>query len=176
MSVSIGKNCKLNISPNLQLSKLQLQALLAHEVDIHLVRYLNGQKSGWKIFQSGTAYYLKDEEGLAVWNARQLWENRSIHKKFFILAESKHLSLSQLKDLIYVLYPNRSLEGVFKSILRVKKGVILTSEQHNSYLRMKDKVYLDGYEKMRKLNPDAKFLETLKKGKIKVEDQIFIIT
>lgn len=68
----MGKSCKLNISPNLILTEQQLKALLAHEVDIHLVRYLNGKKSGWNIFKSGTGYYLKDEEGLAIWNARQV--------------------------------------------------------------------------------------------------------
>lgn len=180
MSISMGKTCKLNISPKIQLNKSQLQALLAHEVDIHLMRYLNGQKSGRNIFKSGTAYYLKDEEGLAVWSAMKVLpegeENLAIYKKYYLLAECGHYDFQSMKNLVYVLYPNRSLEGIFKTILRVKKGQIFTSNITQTSIRMKDKVYLDGYEKIRKLNPDTKLLETLKKGKIKVEDQIFIIT
>ncbi len=41
----MGKNYKLNVSPDLTLTEQQLKALLAHEVDIHLTRYLNGLKS-----------------------------------------------------------------------------------------------------------------------------------
>lgn len=85
----MGRGCKLNISPKIQLNKAQLQALLAHEVDIHLTRYLNGKKSGWNIFSSGTAYYLRDEEGLAVWSAMQVLpegeENLAIYKKYYLL-------------------------------------------------------------------------------------------
>lgn len=39
---------------------------------------------------------------------------------------------------------------------------------------MKDKVYLDGYEKIKKLNLSPNELETLKKGKIKTQDSHFI--
>lgn len=123
MSVSMGKNCKLNISPDLTLTELQLKALLAHEVDIHLIRYLNGLKSRRNILRSGTGYYLTDEEGLAVWNAKKYWENRSIYKKLYLLSESKSHSFQHMKDLVYILYPNRSLEGIFKTILRSKKGL-----------------------------------------------------
>lgn len=52
MSVRMGKTVSINIAKNLQISEQELQALLAHEVDIHLVRYLNGAKSGRNIFKS----------------------------------------------------------------------------------------------------------------------------
>lgn len=167
MSITMGKTATINIAKNILLTDLELQALLAHEVDIHLQRFLNGQKSGWKIFSSGTGYYLRDEEGLAVRNASQVLpegeENLSMYKKYHLLAESKHYSFAQMKDLIYFLYPKRSLEGVFKTILRSKKGQIFTANPSSHLTWMKDKVYLDGYEKIKKLTPSASHLEILKK-------------
>ncbi len=91
---------------------------MAHEVDIHLTRYLNGLKSGWNIFKSGTGYYLKDEEGLAVWNAMQVLpeneENLSIYKKYYLLSESKRYSFSKLTDMIRFFSPEKNLERIFK--------------------------------------------------------------
>ena len=115
MSVSTGKNtAKLNIAKNLNVSEKELKSMLAHEVDIHLVRYLNGLKSGWNVFKSGTGYYLKDEEGLAVWNAMQILpereENLAIYRKYYLLGESKKHNFSKMVDLMYFLNPNRSYE------------------------------------------------------------------
>ncbi len=101
-------------------------------------------------------------------------ENLSIYKKYYLLAESKKYSFSKMRDLIYFLYPNRTFEGLFKSILRSKKGMIFTANPSQSYGWMKDKVYLDGYEKIKKLNPDTLLLKKLQKAKIKVSEQIFI--
>jgi hypothetical protein len=36
--------------------------ILAHEIDVHAIRYINAKETGWKILQSGTGFYLKDEE------------------------------------------------------------------------------------------------------------------
>jgi domain of unknown function (DUF1704) len=45
MSISIWKTAKINISKNIRFTENELKLILAHEVDIHLTRYLNGLKS-----------------------------------------------------------------------------------------------------------------------------------
>lgn len=177
MSILLGKIPKIHISKNILVSQSELNALLAHEIDTHLVRYLNGSRSGWHIFSSGTAYYLRDEEGLAIWNALQSdpegAENLAMYRKYYLLHAGKDRNFSEMVELMYALNPNRTYEGMFKSILRIKKGQILTAQATESYLWMKDKVYVDGYlELAKKSNTiDPKIY----KGKIKFSDLWFII-
>ena len=80
-----------------------------------------------------------------------------------------------MTELMYLLNPNRTLEWAFKSILRVKKGQILTETPTSTCIWMKDKVYLDGFTKISKANLSELELQKLKKGKIKLEDQNFIV-
>ncbi len=172
MSILLGRVPKINISKNILVSHSELNALLAHEIDTHLVRYLNGVKSGWHIFSSGTAHYLRDEEGLAIWNALQSdpegSENLAMYRKYYLLHAGKDRNFSEMVELMYALNPNRTYEGMFKSILRIKKGQILTAQSTNSYLWMKDKVYVDGYLELEKkannINPN------IYKGKFKFSD------
>ena len=78
----------------------------------------------------------------------------------------------------YIRYqPKKSFRISLKiySILRVKKGQILTETPTNTCIWMKDKVYLDGFTKISKANLSELELQKLKKGKIKLEDQSFIV-
>lgn len=179
VSVILSQRPKINISKNIQLSEVELKSILAHEVDIHLLRYLNGMRSGWNIFKSGTGYYLKDEEGLAIRNSMQFLpeneENLSIYKKYYLLEQGKQNTFSEMVDIMYFLNPNRTLEGIFKSILRIKKWQKNTASKGENSIRMKDKVYLDGFEKIKNAKLTPKQEEQLKKGKVKIEDLEFIL-
>jgi hypothetical protein len=74
---------------------------------------------------------LKDEEGLAIWNAKQKlpeeYESLGIYKKYYLLYEARDLNFKQLFELESTLYPELSMERRFKAVLRIKKGII-----HNS--------------------------------------------
>jgi hypothetical protein len=128
MSLVMGKEVSINISQGIEFREKEIDSIIAHEIDTHLVRYINGLKSGWKIFASGTGFYLKDEEGLAIWNAKQKlpeeYESLGIYKKYYLLYESMQLNFRQLFDLESTLYPELSLERRFKAVLRMKKGII----------------------------------------------------
>ncbi|MDR2415680.1 MAG: flavohemoglobin expression-modulating QEGLA motif protein, partial [Candidatus Peribacteria bacterium] len=71
ISLTMGKEVHINLAQGIEFREKEIDAIVAHEIETHLVRYLNGLKSGWKIFASGTGWYLRDEEGLAVVNARK---------------------------------------------------------------------------------------------------------
>jgi hypothetical protein len=110
----MGKEIKISISKHGVFREKELLSILAHEIDTHLVRYLNGLKSGRNILKSGTGYYLKDEEGLAIYNASKIlpkeYEKDSIYKKYFITKEAERFDFKKTIELLKFLYPERSLE------------------------------------------------------------------
>lgn len=59
-------NGKLLISRHTSMSKARVEALLSHEVGVHLLTFFNGSEHGLKIFRSGLAGYEGAQEGLAV--------------------------------------------------------------------------------------------------------------
>ncbi len=62
ISISYGKNIRINLSKNARIYAQELPAILAHEIGVHLQRHLSGQSLGLKIFQFGTGFYIQDEE------------------------------------------------------------------------------------------------------------------
>lgn len=57
---------KLMISRSTTMSKGRVEALLSHEVGVHLLTYFNGSAQGLRLFRSGLAGYEGVQEGLAV--------------------------------------------------------------------------------------------------------------
>lgn len=63
LMVSSGK---LLISRSTSMARTRVEALLSHEVGVHLLAYFNGSAQGLRIFRSGLAGYEGVQEGLAV--------------------------------------------------------------------------------------------------------------
>ncbi len=59
-------NGKLMIASNTAMPERRLDALLAHEVSVHLLTYFNGAAQGLTIFRTGLAGYEGVQEGLGV--------------------------------------------------------------------------------------------------------------
>ncbi|MFA6255697.1 MAG: tyrosine/phenylalanine carboxypeptidase domain-containing protein [Candidatus Absconditabacterales bacterium] len=179
ISVIMGKEIKISISKHGVFREKELLSILAHEIDTHLVRYLNGLKSGRNILKSGTGYYLKDEEGLAIYNASKIlpkeYEKDSIYKKYFITKEAERFDFKKTIELLKFLYPERSLEGHFKAALKVKKGIIDTSTIHIGTTMIKNKIYLEGYTTIKTWAEHGFFKDAIYKGKVKIQDLSFIL-
>jgi hypothetical protein len=177
ISIIMGKEIKISISKHGIFREREILSILAHEVDTHLIRYMNWLKSGRNILKSWTWYYLKDEEGLAIRNASKYlpedYEKDSIYKKYYINRESKKVDFKKIYELIKFLDPNKNIERCFKGIIRVKKWIIDTSTKNKWTVFMKDKIYLEGYEKIKSRQETTKD-ERLYKGKIKIKDLDFI--
>jgi len=176
ISVIMGKQIKISISKSAIFKEEWLRATLAHEIDTHLIRYLNGIKSWWNILKSWTAFYQKDEEGLAIWNGNKVlpddYEKISMHKKYVVTHELQKFSFSKAAEYMRFAYPTRSLEWLFKTIIRSKRWIINTEKIWAWYL--KDKIYLDGYTKIDKRIQTWVSSEDMYKGKIKIEDLYLI--
>ncbi len=57
---------KLMIASNTSMLRSRLEALLAHEVSVHLLTYFNGSAQGLTVFRTGLAGYEGVQEGLGV--------------------------------------------------------------------------------------------------------------
>ena len=147
---------------------------MAHEIDTHLIRYLNWSETGRKIFKEGTWFYLCDEEWLATYNANKYlpknYEKLSLYKKYFLLEESQKYPFTKLVDLVRFLYPEKWIEHTFNTILRMKKGIMDTSVSDSGAVFFKEKVYLDWYMKITDRIEKWNSVEWMYKGKVKLDE------
>lgn len=58
--------CRLLIARHIKVPKHRVEALLSHEIGVHLLTYFNGSAQGLRLFRSGLAGYEGLQEGLAV--------------------------------------------------------------------------------------------------------------
>ncbi len=179
ISVIMWKDIKISISKHGIFREKELFSILAHEIDTHLVRYLNGLKSWWNILKSWTGNYLKDEEWLAIYNASKFlpeeYDKDSIYKKYHLVKEAENIDFKKLVHMIDFIYPHRSKELQFKTAIRIKKWIIHTNQIHPGTVFMKDKIYLEWYKNIRDRIENWKFNDKIYKGKIKINDLGFIV-
>ncbi len=177
MTVIRGKSISIRISNKAWFREKELLATLAHEIDVHVTRYLAWVKSGWSLLKNWTADYIKDDEGLAImaseWVLPDEYEKRGMYQKYWLLGQAANRNFAQLAMMASTL-TTKSMIGVFKWVLRVKKWIIDTSIINPWAIHYKDKIYLDGYMKMQKRIADGGDKEDLMIGKIKTQDLKFI--
>lgn len=172
------RNMTLKISPKAYFREHELRASLAHEIDVHIKRYINGMETGRQIMKSGTAGYVMDEEGLAVHASQQYLPNGYERKwrwyRYFFLHQGQEKDFASLASLVRGL-KWVSLDQAFNDAVRMKKWLTHTSVQHPGALYTKDKIYLDGYTRVGKWIEEWWDPAQLMIGKIKIDDLWFIL-
>ena len=173
ISITYGKNIRINISKNARIYAQELPAILAHEIGVHLQRHLSGQSLGLKIFQHGTGYYIRDEEGLAIYESLkhlpEEYEKNAMYIKYYLSYMAKTMNFSDLARLIQSLYPEKAQEQIFSDTCRVKRGIKHT--QRTGILGyMKDSIYLPGYLNMKQWIESGGDPYMLFQAKIKITD------
>ena len=147
----------------------EIDAILSHEIGTHFRRYLAGKEQGLKLFQFGTGYYLSDEEGFAIHRSFSYlpdgYEKNAMYVKYYLLDAVDTLSFSETVELLRTLYPEKSLESIFSDTVRLKRWIT-----HSWTTYQKDKIYLDGYIRVKKWLDAWGNAETLFFGKIKIQD------
>jgi len=173
ISIAYGKNIRINLSKNARIYTEELPAILAHEIGVHLQRHLAGQALGLKIFQYGTANYIRDEEGLAIYESLKHlpedYEKNAMYIKYYLSFAAKTMNFSDLARLIQTLYPEKSQEQIFSDTTRVKRGIKHT-QRTGILWYMKDTVYLPGYLHMKQWIESGEDPYMLFQGKIKISD------
>ncbi|NDK08749.1 DUF1704 domain-containing protein [Candidatus Gracilibacteria bacterium] len=170
-------NIEIRVSIDGVFREKELDGIIAHEIGVHLVRYLNGKKTGWNIFENGTANYIVTEEGLAVYNSLKYfpdsYDKNSIYQNYYMIEMAKKLNFQELAEIGFKFKGNDYVK-VFKTITRFKKGIKDTQIKNQGAYYSKDKVYLDGYIQVKKWIEAGGNIDKLMLGKIKIEDLDFI--
>ncbi len=178
ISVLFGKKPKIKISWYIPFQEKELDSILAHEIDTHLNRYINWSHTMRKIFKEWTWFYLTDEEWLAIFNEKKSlpngYEKYSNYKMYFLISEAQKYPFEKLVNLALFFYPNKNLETIFKTILKIKKWIEDTSIVSEWAVYFKEKVYLDWFMKINDWVEKWNSIEWMYKGKIKLEDLDFI--
>lgn len=173
MSVIKGKRIVIKIAINAGIREKELLASLAHEVDVHIKRYLAARHSWRRLLMSGTAGYMTDEEGLALLHSERYlptsYEKMGMFRKYLAVSQSATASFSDLAQQMRE-GGKKSLVGIFKGVLRVKKWLQDTSVTWLGTTYYKDKIYLDGYLNVRQWIEQWWDETKLMLGKIKIAD------
>lgn len=175
MSVSYGKEVKIYISKNAVIREKEIDAILSHEIGTHFRRYLAGKEQWLKLFQFGTGYYLADEEGFAIHRSFSHlpdgYEKNAMYIKYYLLGIADTLSFSETIEFLRTLYPEKSLESLFSDTVRLKRWITHSWTKWTPWTTyQKDKIYLDGYIRVKKWLETGGNVDVLFFGKIKIQD------
>ena len=167
-SVKIGvKRKEVLVDGEIERSRFKLRKTLVHEVGTHVLRSVNGFKSGFDALgNANLPSYLDVEEGLATWNESQMnlltlgWLKRKAALTWGIYV-GEELTFRQLYNCVLGVLPKSS---AFSVVYRVKRGLGDTSCPG---VYTKDIVYFRGFRKVKsKLEKDKSLYEKLYAGKI----------
>ncbi len=167
MSVnSLDKVIKISI--NKQFNEKKIKSLIVHEIDTHILRYLNGCQQKYKIFQYGFPNYLQTEEGLAILSEdkNKLLSNQDMVEYCCRVIGAYYADKTNFYDLFKKIYKyTNHIDLSYTIATRIKRGLIDTS-LYGGYT--KDQVYLKGYFKLKEFNNPT--IKKLYCGKIGIED------
>lgn len=152
-------------------SNVHVEALIAHEIEVHALTAENGAHQPWLLLRRGTAGYLTTQEGLAAWS-----QNR-------VLPKDHPKRLGPVRSFLAVEYActhgfrdtrtylEKTLgytpEKALTKTIDVKRGLTHTSE-HGAFA--KGTVYLKGLTSIEAYQSGGGDLRRLYVGKVTLED------
>lgn len=152
---------KLLISTHTQMRRSRLDALLQHEISVHLLTYVNGDAQGLKIFRSGLAGYEGIQEGLAVFAECAVGGLTRARLRLLaarVVAVDAMVSGASFVDCFRLLRDEHGFtaRGAFNIAARIYRSGGLT----------KDAIYLRGFKKVISILAEGRDLTPLWCGKI----------
>lgn len=169
--IQVTKRHTILLKKNATFKRNRLQALLAHEIGTHVFRFENGKRQPFRIFERGTAGYLRTEEGLAIWNQNAL--GLELGEKFLTPAyQVVSIYLGQkmsFLDLFHYLKTTYDIsnELAWKLCLKAKRGLTDTSK---TQVFTKDSIYFRGYQDIKRFIKEKGEIKDLYVGKIAIKD------
>lgn len=152
-------------------SAVHVEALIAHEIEVHALTAENGVHQPWLLLRRGTAGYLATQEGLAVWNQNRVLPQG--HPKRLSPARSS-LAVEYARTHGFKetrLYLEKTIgyapEKALSKTIDVKRGLRDTSE-HGAFT--KGSVYLKGLTSIEAFHAGGGDLRRLFVGKVTLDD------
>ena len=155
---------KLMIASSISMLESRLDALLAHEVSVHLLTYFNGAAQGLTVFRTGLARYEGVQEGLGVFAE---WCVGGLTAARFRLLAGRVLAVNAMLD-------GASFVDVF-AMLADEHGIgrrpafDITTRVFRSGGFVKDFIYLQGFQQVIDLISKGASLDPFWIGKIAPE-------
>ncbi|MBU1089926.1 DUF1704 domain-containing protein [Patescibacteria group bacterium] len=165
-----GKRNTLFLRRGALFSPERLRAVIAHEIETHILRAENGKQQPFEIFSRGTGNYLETEEGLAVHN-QNLMLSLNAEKIFWpavnLLAVVESSTKSFREVFEFVKKEGFDSERAWKTAVKIKRGLRDTSQPGGF---TKEAIYFSGLQKIEKFAAGGGDLKKLYAAKIKIED------
>jgi uncharacterized protein (TIGR02421 family) len=169
--IQVTKQHSILLKKDATFQENRLKALLVHEIGTHIFRFENGRLQPFRIFERGTAGYLRTEEGLAIWNQNQL--KLDLGEKFLTPALqvvaihlAKKMSFSDVFQYLRQTY-TVSEELAWKLCVKAKRG--LTDTELNGAFT-KDALYFLGLQDIESFLKKGGEIKDLYVGKIALQD------
>ena len=175
--VRSAKNITIKIMQGISIREKDLKATLAHEVDVHVRRYINWSKTWRHILRQWTANFIADEEWLAVVESLkhlpEWYERKWRFLRYYYLSLVANKDFAGISSVVMGL-KNVTLRSAFSDVLRVKKWIQKTWFIDEGAVYYKDKVYLDGQKKVQAWIDQWGDTETMMVGKVKIDDLEYV--
>ena len=168
--VSISKK-EIKIREDIQVTKSDLRAIIAHEIETHYFRRYNGIKQDLSILEKGTAGYVTTEEWLAIYHQNRYLQSgsskqTSLYKMYHLLDFIQTHSYREVIDYLDHLY-HGDLEKMFHVLLRLKRGIC---DVDSDNVFFKDGVYVTGLDAVEQYVVDGGNIRDLYVGKIRTDE------
>ncbi len=151
--------------------KREMRSIIAHEIEGHYLRKVNGRKSEFSILARGTARYIETDEGIAIYNQNRFItpadkKYYSIFERYYFVGYALKHSYRRLIKHLAEFYDD-DYERVFAYMLRLKRWFVDPSKEG---VFMKDVVYVNGFLSVESYLENGGTLESLYAGKFHLSD------
>lgn len=164
----------ISIGSRLNWHYINLETMLAHEIDGHVLRTINANKQKDPMFKNNFPFYIKTEEGLACFLGDYLTEGGIISKKHHAikyLAAHFALKNSFRNTFNFFLDFGFPKELAFQRTLRIKKGFTDTSTPGSN---AREAIYYEGMQEVKKYLKNNGEVAKLFAGKVGIKDLKYI--
>lgn len=166
-----GKKNSLFVRKDALFDAARIKALVAHEIETHILSAENGKRQPYMVFNRGTAKYLETQEGLAIYNTRTALSDDpdfvNVVSHAIVMATKVGMKGSFREVYDFVKGLGFSEEKSFRIALKLKRGLEDTSKPG---IFTKDYIYYKGFKDIEKFVEDGGDLKDLYIGKISVHD------
>lgn len=155
---------KLMIAGNTAMLRSRVDALLAHEISIHLLTYFNGAAQGLTVFRTGLANYEGVQEGLGVFAE---WAVGGLSDPRMRLLAGRVVAVAAMLDGAGFIDVYRDLVDRYR--LRRKAAFDISTRVFRSGGFAKDLIYLKGFQDVMGMVTRGATLDPFWIGKIAVD-------
>jgi hypothetical protein len=161
----------LRVAPHATFRARDVRALVAHEVDVHVQRAVNGARQPLRIFETGLARVHAVEEGLALMAELQVGalDARALERQRWVLRAVVLARSVGFRELHTALREPLGPHVAWAVALRVKRGL---ARPDLPGVYAKDTVYLEGFLRVHEALEAGFPLELLYAGKVGLDSQV----